>query len=222
MHAVHARRNAAIQIRRLGLTDYETVWRDMRAFCERRDEDTPDELWLLEHPPVYTLGLRAHGQPGGLHGIPVVATDRGGDITYHGPGQVVAYTLVDLARHGIGVKTLVRSLEQAVIDLLAGFGIEGARRAGAPGVYVASRKIAQLGLRIRRGTSYHGLSLNVAMDLAPFQAIHPCGYRGLEVTQLSDLIDPADCDLARVGSALTERITAALGYNAADIRDTGT
>lgn len=222
MHAARERRNPAIHIRRLGLTDYDTVWREMRAFCERRDGDTPDELWLLEHRPVYTVGLRAHGHPGGHSGIPVVDTDRGGDITFHGPGQIVAYTLVDLARRGIGVKTLVTALEQAVIDLLAGFGIEGARRAGAPGVYVAGRKIAQLGLRIRRGTSYHGLSLNVAMDLAPFRAIHPCGYRGLEVTQLSDLIDPTRCDLVRVGSALGERITATLGYNAGDIRDAGT
>jgi len=214
-------RNPGFRVRRLGLTNYEDVWREMRAFCEQRDGTTPDELWLLEHRPVYTLGLKAHGHPGGLPGIPVVASDRGGDITFHGPGQLVAYVLVDLARRGIGVKTLVRSLEQAVIDLLADLGIEGARRAGAPGVYVAGRKIAQLGLRIRRGTTYHGLSLNVAMDLSPFRAIHPCGYRGLEVTQLSDWVGPADCDLERVGAELTARITAALGYNPADIQDTG-
>ncbi len=216
MHAALPLPMPPLRIRRLGLAGYEPVWREMRAFCDRRDAATADELWLLEHPPVYTLGLKAHGQPGGLNGIPVIATDRGGDITYHGPGQLVAYALVDLARRRLGVKGLVQALEQAAIDLLADFGIEAARRPGAPGVYVAGRKIAQLGLRIRRGASYHGLSLNVAMDLAPFRAIRPCGYQGLEVTQLSELIAPADCGMARVRELLAARLAAALGYNEVD------
>jgi len=208
-----ALRNAspALRVRRLGLAGYEPVWRDMRRFCDERDATTPDELWLLEHPPVYTLGLKAHGHPGGLANIPVVATDRGGDITYHGPGQLVAYTLVDLGRRRLGVKSLVHLLEQAAIDVLSGFRIDGERRPGAPGVYVAGRKIAQLGLRIRRGASYHGLSLNVAMDLAPFRVIRPCGYQGLEVTQLSELVDPVACDIKRVRELLAARLANALG-----------
>jgi lipoyl(octanoyl) transferase len=168
--------------------DYAPTWRAMQDFTARRGPDTPDELWLLEHAPVYTLGqagrmeyVRAAGD------IPLVKVDRGGQVTYHGPGQVVAYVLLDLNRRGYGVKELVRRLEQAVIDLLAGLGIAGERLAGAPGVYVAGAKLAALGLRVRRGCSYHGLALNVAMDLAPFAAIDPCGYPGMAVTQLADL-----------------------------------
>lgn len=159
----------------------------MQRFVEARRADTPDELWLLQHPPVYTLGLNCSTSPPRSGGIPVVKTDRGGQITYHGPGQVIAYAMLDVRRRGIGVKRLVSRLEQAVIDLLEQYGIEGARKDEAPGVYVAGRKIAALGIRIRRGSSYHGLSLNVDMDLAPFSDIDPCGYRGLEVTQLSSL-----------------------------------
>lgn len=160
----------------------------MRAFTAARTAATPDELWLLEHPPVYTLGQA--GKPDHLlrdNGIPVVRTDRGGQVTYHGPGQVVAYVLLDLRRRGLTVKRLVWMLEQAVIDLLAAHRVAGERRAGAPGVYVGGAKVAALGLRVRGGCTYHGLALNVDMDLAPFRDINPCGYEGLEVTQLADL-----------------------------------
>jgi len=175
-------------VRRLGRVDYEPTWRAMQSFTTARGPDTPDELWLLEHPPVFTLGQAGKRE----HiltdlGIPVIAIDRGGQVTYHGPGQVVVYVLLDLRRRGYGVKELVRRLEQAVIDLLAGFGVVAERRAGAPGVYVNEAKIAALGLRIKNGCSYHGLALNVAMDLTPFSAINPCGYEGLAVTQTSDL-----------------------------------
>src|SRR5690349_15194800 len=167
----------------LGFVPYETALQSMRDFNSRRDRSTPDELWFLEHPPVYTLGLAAdaaHG-PRAANGIPVVQTERGGEITYHGPGQLVVYTLVDLARRGIKVKRFVWLLEQAVIDLLDG---RGERRPGAPGIYVGGAKIAALGIRVSRGCAFHGLSLNVDMDLAPFGAIDPCGYPGLPVTQL--------------------------------------
>lgn len=159
----------------------------MQALTEARQDTTPDELWLLEHPPVYTLGVRARHRLVSLpNDIPVIVTDRGGDITYHGPGQPVIYVLFDLARRGIGVHALVRMLEQAVIDMLAALDIAGIRRRGAPGVYVEDRKIASLGLRIRAGRSYHGLALNARMDLSPFHAIEPCGYPGLRMTQLAE------------------------------------
>lgn len=173
-------------VRRLGLCAYEPVWRAMQEFTQARTTDTADELWMVEHTPVYTLGLNAkpeHLRDAG--NIPVVRCDRGGQVTYHGPGQVVVYCLFDLRRLDIGVKTLVRQLEQSVIDVLADHALVGARRAGAPGVYVDDAKIAALGLRITRGASYHGLSLNVAMDLSPYARINPCGYEGLIVTQLS-------------------------------------
>jgi lipoyl(octanoyl) transferase len=175
-------------VRRLGRVDYEPAWQAMQAFTAARGPDTADEIWLLEHPPVFTLGLA--GRPEHLLrdiGVPVIKADRGGQITYHGPGQVIAYLLVDLERRRLKVRELVRRIEQALIDLLAGYGIAGERRAGAPGVYVGEAKIAALGLRVRHGCSYHGLALNVAMDLAPFAAIDPCGYSGLAVTQLRDL-----------------------------------
>lgn len=181
-----SRRGSPI-VRRLGYADYETVWRDMREFVARRDETTPDELWLLQHPPVYTRGLNCSMNPLRPSAVPVVQTDRGGQITYHGPGQLIAYPLIDVRRRGLGVKRLVTLLEQSVIDLLGAYGIDGKRRDKAPGVYVDGRKIAALGIRIRRGCSYHGLSLNVDMDLAPFTDIDPCGFEGLEVTQLKDL-----------------------------------
>jgi lipoyl(octanoyl) transferase len=171
----------------------------MREFTAKRSEETPDELWLLEHPPVYTLGQRAEHEPV-VNGIPLIKADRGGDITYHGPGQLVAYTLVDLARRGIKVKQFVTLLEQAVIDLLGG---RGERKAGAPGVYLNGAKIAALGVRVRQGRAYHGLSLNVDMDLSPFSAIDPCGHPGLRVTQLRDLgflqtVDAAGEQLATI------------------------
>lgn len=185
MTAVHG--DATPVVRRLGLVDYESVWRDMREFVERRDETTPDELWLLQHPAVYTRGLNCSTDPPRATRIPVVQSDRGGQLTYHGPGQVIAYALLDVKRRGLGVKQLVSLLEQSVIQLLGDYGISGERRNKAPGVYVEGRKIAALGIRIRRGCSYHGLSLNIEMDLAPFGDIDPCGFEGLEVTQMRDL-----------------------------------
>lgn len=175
-------------IRRLGRVDYEPTWRAMQAFTAARGPDTPDEIWLLEHPPVFTLGQAGKRE----HvltdlGIPVVPIDRGGQVTYHGPGQVVVYLLLDLRRRGYGVRELVSRLEQAVIDLLAGYGVVAQRREGAPGVYVGAAKIAALGLRVKNGCTYHGLALNVDMDLAPFSAINPCGYAGLAVTQTREL-----------------------------------
>jgi lipoyl(octanoyl) transferase len=175
-------------VRRLGQVEYEPTWRAMQEFTARRDEASPDEIWLCEHPPVYTLGLA--GKPEHLLrdiGIPVVKIDRGGQITYHGPGQVVAYLLFDLRRHGLTVKTLVHRMEQAVIDLLADYNISADRVAGAPGVYVDGAKVAALGLKIKNGCCYHGLSFNVDMDLSPFLAINPCGYEGLRVTQARNL-----------------------------------
>jgi lipoyl(octanoyl) transferase len=166
--------------------DFETTWRAMQAFTAARTAETPDEIWLCQHPPVFTLGLA--GKPEHLLrdiGIPVVKIDRGGQITYHGPGQLVAYLLLDLKRRNLGVKALVNRIEQALIDLLAEYDIAAERRPGAPGVYVGDAKIAALGLKIRNGCCYHGLSLNVDMDLTPFSAINPCGYEGLAVTQLS-------------------------------------
>ena len=177
-----------MKIRKLGLVAYEPTWRAMQALNAARDAATEDQLWLVEHPPVFTLGLagrREHVLDAG--DIPVVATDRGGQVTYHGPGQAVVYTMLDLRRLGIGVKELVRRLEQAVIDTLAGYGIEGARRTGMPGVYVNGDKVAAIGLRIARGCSYHGVALNSHLDLAPFSRIDPCGYPGLRSTRLSDL-----------------------------------
>jgi lipoyl(octanoyl) transferase len=176
-------------VRRLGLEDYETVWRQMKEFSLARTAATPDELWQVEHPAVYTLGLGARPAhlPRTDNGIPVVKTDRGGQITYHGPGQVVVYALLDLRRRALGVRPLVRKLEQAVIELLRTHGVEAVGREDAPGVYVNGAKIAALGLRIRNGCSYHGVSLNVDVDLAPFEAIDPCGYPGMRVTRTRDL-----------------------------------
>lgn len=174
--------------RDLGRADYEPVWRAMQAFTKARDDATADELWFVEHPPVFTLGLAAkpeHVLDAGA--IPVVRIDRGGQVTWHGPGQLVAYALLDLKRAGYGVKELVRRLEQSVIDLLAGYRVEGARQAGMPGVYVGGAKIAAIGLRVSRGCTYHGISLNVDADLAPFSRINPCGYPGLAATRLADL-----------------------------------
>ncbi|HKD52688.1 MAG TPA: lipoyl(octanoyl) transferase LipB [Steroidobacteraceae bacterium] len=180
-------------IRHLGLVEYEPTWRAMQRFTEERTPATPDEIWFLEHPPVFTLGMnasRAHLlSPGD---IPVVQIDRGGQVTYHGPGQLVVYPLVDLKRAGLGIRDFVTALEQAVIGLAAHFGIVAESHRRAPGVYVAGRKLASVGVRVRRGGSYHGLALNVALDLSPFRRINPCGYAGLEMTQLSQLGGPHD------------------------------
>lgn len=178
-----------VRVLRLGRAEYEPTWRAMQAFTTQRGADSADELWLLEHPPVYTLGVagRTEHLPRVANGIPVVRTDRGGQITYHGPGQVVLYLLLDLRRRGLSVRPLVRIMEQAVIDLLAAYGVAAAGRHEAPGVYVDGAKIAALGLRIRNNCCYHGLAFNVDMDLSPFHAIDPCGYSGLAVTQARDL-----------------------------------
>ncbi|MFO7326636.1 MAG: lipoyl(octanoyl) transferase LipB [Pseudomonadota bacterium] len=175
-------------VRWLGRADYAATWQEMRRFTDGRTADTEDELWLLEHPPVFTLGMAA--DPGHVldaGDIPVVQTDRGGQVTYHGPGQLVAYPLLDLRRHGLTVRGLVTLLEQSVIDLVAEQGIAAMARRDAPGVYVEGRKLAALGLRVRRGASYHGLALNVELDVSPFARINPCGMRGLPVTSLAEL-----------------------------------
>jgi lipoyl(octanoyl) transferase len=198
-------RPVAVRVHHLGRSDYEPVWRHMQAFTQARDAQTADEFWVLEHPPVYTLGLngKRHHVLNAGH-IPVVNVDRGGQVTYHGPGQLVIYLLLDLQRRGLGVRELVRRIEQAVIELLAEYGIEAGTREGAPGVYVGDAKIAALGLRVRRGRCYHGLSFNVDMDLSPFEGINPCGYQGLAVTQLRDLGGPTD--LQSVAEALTAHL----------------
>ncbi len=182
-------------VRNQGLVDYLPAWRAMQTFSAARDATTPDEIWLLQHAPVYTLGLA--GKPQHLlradTGIPLVKIDRGGQITYHGPGQLVAYVLLDMKRRNLGVRTLVRKLESAVIDLLSEYGVAARHRADAPGVYVTrdgnEAKIAALGLRIRNGCCYHGLALNIDMDISPFLAINPCGYAGLAVTQMREMCD---------------------------------
>jgi lipoyl(octanoyl) transferase len=199
-----------ILVRRFGLRDYEPTWRAMQSFTDRRGPDTADELWLLQHRPVYTLGQAGHPEhvlePGG---IPVIKTDRGGQVTYHGPGQLVAYLLLDLHRAGLGVKRLVQLLEQCVVDLLAGSGIESSIRAGAPGVYIDGSKIAAIGLRVRQGCSYHGLALNVDMDLEPFSRINPCGFPGLAVTQIAHQGVPVE--IGSIGIALAKGIARVLG-----------
>ncbi|MGH8736965.1 MAG: lipoyl(octanoyl) transferase LipB [Burkholderiales bacterium] len=179
----------AIRVKQLGSVDYLAALDAMREFTAQRNDATDDELWLLEHAPVYTLGLGAdltHG-PRGDNGIPVVKVERGGEVTYHGPGQIVLYTLVDLARRALKVRAFVAMLEQSVIELLAEHGVDAARRPGAPGVYVGGAKIAALGIRVARGRAFHGLALNVDLDLSPFGAIDPCGYPGLAVTRTRDL-----------------------------------
>ncbi len=197
-------------VRWLGLVDYEPTFRAMQKFVDERDGASRDEIWLLEHSPVFTLGMagdRAHLlMPGD---IPVVAADRGGQVTYHGPGQLVAYPLLDVRRLGISVRGLVLQLEQAVIDLVATHGVTAVGRRDAPGVYVEGRKLASLGLRIRRGSSYHGLALNVDMDLAPFARINPCGMAGMQVTQLADFGIRADVE--QVGRQFAQALASGLG-----------
>ena len=200
------RDHAGIRVRELGRVDYEPTWRAMQKLTSERHAGTPDEIWLLQHPPVYTLGIagRSEHLPRIDNGIPVVRTDRGGQITYHGPGQLVAYVLLDMRRLHLNVRTLVRRMEQAVIALLAEHRVAAHGREEAPGVYVGAAKVAALGLRIRNGCCYHGIALNVDMDLAPFRAIDPCGYPGLDVTQLRDfgIADTAE----RVGARLAQRL----------------
>lgn len=198
-----------IAIRDLGMRPMPEVWADMRGFTDGRDPATPDEVWFVEHPPVFTLGLnadRTHLLDAGT--IPVVQTDRGGQVTFHGPGQLVCYVLVDLKRRGFNVRSLVQALESAVVDTVTSYGIEAYPRRDAPGVYVAGRKLAAIGLRVRRGCSYHGMAVNVSMDLEPFSRIDPCGFVNLEVTQVSDLCDVDS--VARFRADLEPRVLARL------------
>ncbi|HED15757.1 MAG TPA: lipoyl(octanoyl) transferase LipB, partial [Gammaproteobacteria bacterium] len=202
---------ANIIIRHLGKQQYADVWKRMQDFTRQRDTDTTDEIWVTEHPPVYTLGLngkREHVLEAG--DIPILQVDRGGQVTYHGPGQLIVYTLLDLTRLGIGVRGLVTPIEQAVVATLARYGIRATGRADAPGVYINGSKIAALGLRIRRGCSYHGLSLNIDMDLSPFQDINPCGYKGMKVCQLSDFTDKIN--LPDISEQLVSQLVSNLGY----------
>lgn len=184
-------RDLPLRVRELGRAQYLDTWHAMQAFTDQRGADTPDELWVLEHEPVFTLGMNADPAhllaPGD---IPVVQVDRGGQVTYHGPGQLVVYPLIDLRRAGLGVRDLVTALEQAVIATAAAFGIVAATRPGAPGVYVEGAKLASVGIRVRRGASYHGAAINVDMDLGPFSRINPCGFEGLAMTQLAALGGP--------------------------------
>ena len=197
-------------VRDLGRRAYEPVWRAMQSLTDARDEGTPDELWLVEHDPVFTLGQAGKPEHVLLPGdIPVLQVDRGGQVTYHGPGQLVAYPLVDLRRLRIGVRDYVCRIEQAVIDTLADWNIEGRRREGAPGVYVDGAKVAALGIRVRRGCAFHGLAFNIDMDLAPFSRINPCGYAGLEVVSMRDLGGPAGIDAVK--PALLDHLAARLG-----------
>jgi lipoyl(octanoyl) transferase len=177
-----------LEIRDLGLQNYQSTWQAMQQFTQNRDAETPDEIWITEHPAIYTLGLNGKTEHLLNTGdIPVINTDRGGQVTYHGPGQLVVYTLLDIKRLNLGIRQLVTVLEQAMIGALAQFGITAVARADAPGVYVDSKKIGSIGLRIKKNCSYHGLSINNRMDLSPFNHINTCGYPGLEVTQLADL-----------------------------------
>lgn len=200
-----------LRLRRFGLSEYESVWREMQAFTDNRDGDSGDELWVVQHPPVFTQGQAGKAEhllaPGD---IPVIQVDRGGQVTYHGPGQIVAYPLVDIRRKGIGVRDFVNRIEESIIRVLAGYGVIGERIEGAPGIYVEGDKIASLGLRVRRGRAFHGLAFNIDMDLEPFQRINPCGFQGLQVTQLSAL---APVELSEVENRLIDSLAQQLGYS---------
>ncbi|MDH3401328.1 MAG: lipoyl(octanoyl) transferase LipB [Chromatiales bacterium] len=195
----------------LGQVDYEPTWRQMQTITDVRDENTADEIWFLQHPPVFTLGMNASTEhllaPGA---IPVVPIDRGGQVTYHGPGQLVVYPLIDLRRAGLGVRDMVTALERSVVDSAAEYDIEAYPRADAPGVYVEGMKLASVGLRVRRGCTYHGLAFNLDMDLEPFSRINPCGYQGLQVTQLSELGGPSD--VAQMARVLAPHLLRHLGF----------
>jgi lipoyl(octanoyl) transferase len=200
-----------LRVRRLGLCEYEPVWHAMQDFTDRRDEDTIDELWLVQHPPVFTQGQAGKAEhvlaPGD---IPVIQVDRGGQVTYHGPGQIVAYPLLDIRRSGLGVRDLVNRIEESIIRVLAHYRVKGERRKGAPGIYVRDEKVASIGLRVRRGRTFHGLAFNIDMDLEPFQRINPCGFEGLRVTQLSAL---AEVEFDEVEQRLVTSIAEQLGYS---------
>ena len=204
------REERAALLRDLGRQPYEPVWRAMQRFTDARDADTPDELWLVEHDPVFTLGQAGKPEHVLMPGdIPVLHVDRGGQVTYHGPGQLVLYPLLDLKRLKIGVRDYVQRIEQVVIDTLADWNIEGARRDGAPGVYVNGAKVAALGIRVRRGCAFHGLAFNIDMDLSPFLRINPCGYEGLRVTSMVDLGGPSGIEAVK--PALVAHVAAQFG-----------
>ena len=202
---------AYLDVRRLGLRHYEPVWRAMQAFTDRRNEATPDEVWLVEHLPVFTQGQAGRAEhllaPGD---IPVIQVDRGGQVTYHGPGQIVAYPLIDVRRLGMGVHELVTGIEQSIIDVLSSYAVDAGRVKGAPGVYVDGAKIASLGLRVRKGKSFHGLAFNISMDLEPFQRINPCGFQGLQVTNLAAFTETS---MTEVEDRLITNLCNFLGYN---------
>lgn len=206
---------AGLVTRELEVCDYMPIWHEMRSYTLSRDNNSPDQIWYLQHHPVYTLGLN-----GKQHhmlkqtDIPVIPVDRGGQITYHGPGQLIAYLLIDLERQNIGVKDMVAGIEQAVIEYMEELGVRAGRMTGAPGIYVDGAKLAALGLRIKKGRSYHGLALNVDMDLSPFTNINPCGYEGMPVTQLADLLGDNSPDIVEARSALHDHLCRQLGYNA--------
>jgi len=203
--------NRNLIIRQLGHCDYNDTCQAMKTFTETRLAHTSDEIWLVEHPPVFTLGRRGaleHVLDAG--NIPVIRADRGGQVTYHGPGQLVVYLLLDIQRRAMGIRSLVDTIQDTVMALLRSYGIDSGTRHDAPGVYVNNRKIASIGLRVRRGCCYHGVSLNIAMDLTPFKQINPCGYAGLEVTQIRDLKGPDE--IPRVSARLIDQFTRTLGY----------
>ena len=210
---------STISVRRLGIRDYREIWQQMQDFTDNRDEHTPDEIWLVQHPAVFTQGQA--GRPEHLlnpTNIPIVQSDRGGQITYHGIGQQIMYVLIDIKRHkargnDLNVRQLVSSLEQSVIRTLSDYGIDAYTKADAPGVYINEKKICSLGLRIRKGCSFHGLALNINMDLSPFHNINPCGYAGLEMCQLADFIDPQEAQCDKVSPKLIAYFTELLGYN---------
>ncbi|MEH6587577.1 MAG: lipoyl(octanoyl) transferase LipB [Halioglobus sp.] len=201
----------SVLVRKLGLADYQPVLDAMRELTDQRNADTPDQLWLLQHPRVFTQGQAGKAEhvlaPGD---IPVIQVDRGGQVTYHGPGQWVVYLMIDLKRRGLGVRALVTLIEQSIVRLLAEYGIEAAPQPKAPGVYVDGDKVASLGLRVRRGCSYHGLAINVDMDLEPFQRINPCGYQGLQVVSMAQLLPDARLNMELIGDRILEILEEAL------------
>jgi len=203
--------DTTLHIRHLGKQDYESVWHAMQHYTDTRDSESHDELWIVEHPPVFTQGQAGKSEHILNAGdIPVIQVDRGGQVTYHGPGQLVVYPLLDIKRSKVGVRQLVTHIEQSIVDMLAKYGINAYAKADAPGVYVDERKIASLGLRIRKGCSFHGLALNVDMDLAPFRRINPCGYAGLEMVQCKALGGPQT--VTEAGEQLTITFSQLLGY----------